>query len=181
MRFRFNVTMDDKAYLEYNKFMLSKSYYGKKSANSLRITILLIMVIYLAVSLIISGFTLESFLSTVPLLACLTVLLFAVTLLLSLSVKFALKHQKTTGKMAYSPESVIEFYDEAFVEITPENKTENKYIAIEKIRVIENKNIYIHINNVMSYVLPVSCFESIEQYNEFLEFLATKCATIDRY
>ena len=26
--------------------------------------------------------------------------------------------------MAYSPESVIEFYDEAFVEITPENKKE---------------------------------------------------------
>ena len=181
MKFRFNVTMDDKAYLEYNKFMLSKSHYGKKSTNLLRITILFIMVIYVVVSLIISGFTLESFLSTVPLLACLAVLLFTVTLLLSLSVKFALKHQKSTGKMAYSPESVIEFYDEAFVEITPENKTENKYIAIERISVIENKNIYIHINNVMSYVLPVSCFESIEQYNEFLEFLATKCATIDRY
>ena len=28
--------------------------------------------------------------------------------------------------MGYSPESVIEFYEDSFVETTPENKTEHK-------------------------------------------------------
>ena len=40
---------------------------------------------------------------------------------------------------------------------------------------------YIHVNNIMSYILPFSCFESKEQYNEFFEFIKTKCSNIDIY
>ena len=83
--------------------------------------------------------------------------------------------------MGYSPVSEIEFYDESFVEITPDNKTEQKYSAIERVSVVTDKVVYIHVNNVMSYILPLSCFESKEQYNNFLYFVRSKCANIDVY
>ena len=83
--------------------------------------------------------------------------------------------------MGYSPVSEMEFYDESFVEITPDNKTERKYSAIERVSVISDKVVYIHVNNVMSYILPLSCFESKEQYNNFLDFVRSKCANIDVY
>ena len=83
--------------------------------------------------------------------------------------------------MGYSPVSDMEFYDESFIETTPENKTEQKYSAIERISVITDKVIYIHINTVMAYILPIYCFESKEQYAEFLEFIKTKCKNIDVY
>ena len=83
--------------------------------------------------------------------------------------------------MGYSPVSEIEFYDESFVEITPDNKTEQKYSAIERVSVVTDKVVYIHVNNVMSYILPLTCFESKEQYDTFLDFVRSKCANIDVY
>ena len=67
------------------------------------------------------------------------------------------------------------------METTPDNKTEQKYSVIERISVVDNKVVYIHVNNIMSYILPFSCFESKEQYNEFFEFIKTKCSNIDIY
>ena len=83
--------------------------------------------------------------------------------------------------MGYSPVSEIEFYDESFIELTPDNKTEQKYSAVERVSVLSDKVIYIHVNNVMSYILPSSCFESKEKYDDFLNFVRSKCTNIDVY
>ena len=83
--------------------------------------------------------------------------------------------------MGYSPESLIVFSEETFSEITPENKIEQKYSVIEHISVVDNKTMYIHVNNIMAYILPLSCFESLEQYNSFMEFIKTKCNQINFY
>ena len=71
--------------------------------------------------------------------------------------------------------------EDRFVEMTPDNKTEHTYSAIERVSIVDDKVIYIHINNVMSYMLPFSCFESKGQYDDFFRFLKTKCANIDVY
>ena len=83
--------------------------------------------------------------------------------------------------MGYSPESVLEFYDDCFVETMPDGKIEQKYSAIERVSIVDNKMIYIHVSNVMGYMLPMACFESIEQYAKFFDFIRTKCANIDVY
>ena len=41
--------------------------------------------------------------------------------------------------MGYSPSAVIEFYEDVFIETTPDNKTERKYSAIERISIVDNK------------------------------------------
>ena len=97
----------------------------------------------------------------------------------SWSLKGQIKTLKKSGKMGYSPDSVMGFSEDSFIETTPDNKTEHKYSAIERVSIVDNKMTYIHVNNVMSYMLPLSCFESKEQCDDFFNFIKTKCANID--
>lgn len=181
MKFRFNVNVDDKDYLDYNKFWMLRSHYGKKQMTTLRITIAVFYIIFILFILYSGKFTLNSFISIIPM----TILgvLFEVFLpqLNAFFLKGHLKSLKKKGKMAYSPFSVIEFYEDVFVVTTPENKTEQKYSSIERISIVSNKMIYLHINNLMAGILPFACFESKAQCDEFFEFIRTKCANIDIY
>ena len=83
--------------------------------------------------------------------------------------------------MAYSPSAVLEFYEDGFVETTEQNKTEQKYTSVERISIVNNKMIYIHVNNIMAYILPIACFETEEQYYAFVEFMKMKCGIVDVY
>ncbi len=181
MKFQFNVNVNDQDYLDYNTFWMIRSPYGKKQIKTFRITIAVLFVIFISISLFSGGFSLESTLGVIPMIIVLLLAQIFLTRFFSWSLKGLIKNLKKSGKMGYSPESVIEFYEESFVEITSENKTEHRYSAVERISVVDNKMIYIHVNNIMSYMLPLSCFESKEQYNNFFEFIKTKCANIDIY
>lgn len=181
MKFQFNVSTNDQDYLEYNKFWLLRSHYGKKQMTTFRVTVAVIWCVYIVIVLYGRGLTLNSLISVIPI----TVISLAFELLLSpllvVFLKSHLKGLKKKGKMGYSPSSVIEFYEDSFIETTPDNKTEQKYSAIERISIVDNKMIYIHVNNIMAYILPLSCFESTEHYDTFIEFIKTKCANIDVY
>ena len=181
MKFQFSVKVNDQDYFDYNTFWMIRSPYGKKQIKTFRITIAVLFAIFILISLFSGGFSFESILSIIPMVIVLSLAQISLTRFFSWSLKGQIKTLKKSGKMGYSPESVIEFYDDSFVETTPENKTEHKYSAVERISVVDNKMIYIHVNNVMSYMLPLSSFESKEQYNSFFEFIKTKCAKIDIY
>ena len=181
MKFHFNVNTNDQDYLDYNKFWMLRSHYGKKQMTTFRLVFAFIFGVYMLILLCGGGFTFDSFLGTIPLAIALVVFQLLLSPLFVLFLKSHLKSLKKKGKMGYSPSSVIEFYEDCFIETTPENRTEQKYSAIERVSVVDNKVVYIHVNNIMSYILPVSCFESKKQYDEFFEFINTKCSTIDIY
>lgn len=181
MKFQFNVNVNDQDYLDYNTFWMIRSPYGKKQIKTFRIIITVLFAIFISISLFSGGFSLESIFGVIPMVIVLSLTQIFLTRFFSWSLKGHIKTLKKSGKMGYSPESVIEFYEESFVETTPENKTEHKYSAIERISVVDNKMIYIHVNNVMSYMLPLSSFESKKQYDSFFDFIKTKCANIDIY
>ena len=181
MKFQFNVNTTDKDYFDYNKFWMLRSHYGKKQMTTFRVVFAVIIGVYIFISLYGGNFTFDSFIGIIPM--AILLILFEVLLspLFVLFLKSHLKSLKKKGKMGYSPSSVIEFYEDVFIETTPDNRTEQKYSAIERVSVVDNKVVYIHVNNIMSYILPFSCFESKEQYNEFFEFIKTKCSNIDIY
>lgn len=181
MKFQFSVNVNDQDYLDYNTFWTIRSPYGRKQIKIFRITITVIFAIFILISLFSGGFSIESFLGLIPIFIVLCLFQILLTRFFVWSLKGQIKALKESGKMGYSPESIIQFYEDKFVEITSENKTEQKYIAIERISIVDNKMIYIHVNNVMSYMLPMSCFESKEQYEEFYEFIKTRCTSIDVY
>ena len=181
MKFQFNVNTCDQDYLDYNKFWMLRSHYGKKQMTTFRVILAVIFGVSILVLMYGGNFTFSSFVGIIPMAILLVLFELLLSPLFVLFLKSHLKSLKKKGKMGYSSSSVIEFYEDVFIETTPDNKTEQKYSAIERISIVDNKVIYIHVNSIMSYVLPFSCFESNEQYNEFFEFMKTKCANIDIY
>lgn len=181
MKFRFNVNINDQDYLDYNKFWMLRSHYGKMQMTTFRIIFAVIIGIYILILLYGGNFTFDSFVGIIPTAILLIIFELLLSPLFVLFIKCTLKSLKKKGKMGYSPSSVIEFYEDAFIETTPDNKTEQKYSSVERVSVVKNKVFYIHVNNIMSYILPISCFESSEQCDEFFEFIKTKCSNIDIY
>jgi len=181
MNYQFNVQMSEQDYIEYNQFVMMRSPYGKKQVKNVRISLTLIFATAILASLLIGGFNIGFFTSLIPLLILYFISQVFLVKFSSYAVKRSIKDMKKQGKMAYSTESVLKFFDDCFVEITPDNKTETNYSAVERISIVDNKMIYIHVNNVMAYILPISCFESTEQYNSFMDFIKTKCSDIDVY
>ena len=181
MHFKFHINLNDNDYLNYNTFWTIKSPYGRKQMLSFRITIAILFVAISLLFLFRGKFSADAWIGIIPYVVLLVLFELLLNPLFCLILKGKIKSLKTKGKMGYSPVSEIEFYDESFIEITPDNKTEQKYSAIERVSVITDKVVYIHVNNVMSYILPLPCFESKEQYDGFLNFMKSKCSNIDVY
>ena len=181
MNFIFKVNLNDSDYLDCNVFWMLRSHYGKKQVKGFRTLITIMFLIFGVIFLIGRKFTAEAFLGLLPMLILFFIVQMCLSRILTWSIKLTVKNLKKSGKMGYSPESVMEFHEDSFSETTPDNKTEQKYSAIERISIVDNSAIYIHVNNVMLYILPRSCFESKEQYAAFLAFIKTKCANIDVY
>lgn len=181
MLYRVEVNMTEQDYIDYNKFHLLKSHYGKKQIKNLRILICVLLGIPTLMALIGGRFNKESIISVLPFIILFVIFQAGLLPFLGFSLKGTVLSLKKSGKMAFSPHSVIEFFEESFCETTEDNKTEHKYTAIERISVVNGKIIYIHINNVMAYIVPVNSFETGEQYSSFLAFLKSKCSDIDFY
>ncbi len=179
MKFRFYINLTDEDYFDYNLFWSTRSHYGKKQMKSIQVLLVIVVALFAVLRGVIDGFTFAFLLSLIP-LAILAVLFLALfQYLFKMFLKSSLKGMRKRGKMAYSPHSVIEFYEERLIETTPDQKMEVKYTVIERVSIVKDKTVYIHVNNITSYILPMTCFESQEQYSDFLSFLQTKCNNID--
>ena len=126
-------------------------------------------------------FLLVSLVRNSPLLIVSLFFLLFIDKFMAWCLKLNIKALNKRGKVAFSPESVIEFHEDHFIESTAENRNEMKYSIIERVSVISGKIIYIHIDTARAYLLPMSCFESKEQYDDFMNFISTKCPSIDLY
>ena len=181
MQYKFCVHLTDKDYLDYNVFWSLKSPYGKKQILQLRAMIAGMFALLSLLVLFKEDFSSAGFIKIIPLVVLLVLSQLLLNWSFSRSLKGTLKTMKRQGKMGYSPDSEMEFFEDRFVETTPEEKTERIYSSIERISVIGDKTIYIHMNNVSACILPRSCFDSKENYEEFLQFIKTKCQKVDIY
>ena len=176
MRFLFNTQITEQDYLDFNIFVATVSPYGKKQIIELRIFTLIAFGIASLVA-VIGG----SFFVLVPYAIVCAALQLAIKPGYGWLLKRQMRSAISSGKPGYSPSAEIEFFEESFVEKTEYNKTEQKYSSVERVSIIEGRIIYIHVNNVMAYMLPISSFESGEQYKDFLDFIKTKCERVDTY
>lgn len=181
MKYTFNVTLTDKDYLDFNIFWMIKSPYGKKNILKLRLGFVVLFGLGILAVLLLGEKTTQTYLSAGYLVVLFAIFQIFMSRFFVWSLKGQLKSMKKSGKMAFSPESVMEFCDDYFIEATDENKTQQKYSAIERVSIISGKIIYIHTNNVTAYLLPISCLGSAEECKNFIEFIKTKVSTIDIY
>ena len=181
MKYKFKINISDNDYLEYNKFHMLRSPYGKKSLSSLRLTLCAIVIAISFISLIGQGFSADSVITVIPVIIVLILAQIFLKKFLEISIKASVSQLKRKGKMAYSQSSMIEFFDDGFMETAREQRLEQKYSSIERISVIEGKYVYLHVNNIMAFIIPNTAFDSHEQYKEFISFMNEKCPNIDFY
>ena len=180
MNFKFNINLTDNDYLEYNKFWNFRSHYGKHQLIFMRVILAVVIGIFVLVSFIQKGFSTSTFVSVIPLLILLALLEIFLKKYITFTLKSQLNSLKKKGKAAYSPVSTLEFYDDYLVEITENNKTEQKYSSIERVSIIRG-TVYFHVNSIGAYILPITAFENKDIYDKFVEFIKTKISIIDRF
>ena len=179
MLYQLCVQLTEQDYLDYNTYVAVRSPYGRRSR---RIIWLVMAGLFLLVILSgvyygdFSGENLPAQLMVMALPVLLGVFMPAIT---KRSIKAQVKSMKKHGKMGYSPSSVVEFYEDVFVEKTPDTKTELAYTAVERISVVDGRVLYLHLSNVSACILPLSCFASQEQFAAFWAFIQTKCPKVE--
>lgn len=181
MKFRFNIEMTESDYMDYNYFASLNMPAGKKQMRTMRA----ILWIAFAICLyrIVQSVILSWSIPIIPLAILILMSLWQIFLIayIKFFVRLNVKRVTKSGKKPYSPHSVMEFYDDHFAESDSVSRMESGYAAVEKVSIIEGKAIYLHRDSVGAYVIPVSAFESDEQYRSFTEFISTKVASVQSY
>ena len=77
------------------------------------------------------------------------------------------------GKVPYSNEGTLVFDEEFFKDINPKTETKTLYSGVEKI-VVTEKAIYIYIGAAQAHIIPITCFGSEEEKQNFLNFITSK-------
>ena len=174
MKYKFECNLDDKDYYEFNKFHFLNSPDMKKSnfigKISLPVFFLIIVLYYILNSYDKLYILISAILFTIASL----IWVYCDKYFTMVLVKFYIKLLKKNEKMPYSSSSIVQFFDEYFEEITPETKTEINYTAILRVDISEDKNIYIYTNPILAYIIPFRSFKSLEEYDEFLNFIKEK-------
>ena len=176
MKFQFNITITEKDYLDFNEFHALKSPYGIKTIVRLRIWLAIaftLSVIYLAIT--------QNWLFGVPISGVLLIFLVFLPRIFKHTLKTSINTMKKTGKMDYIPASTLTFYDDIISEVSETEKIERSYSVIERVCIITGQTLYLFSSNSRAFIIPIHAFESAEQYNAFLEFIKTKCSTINVY
>jgi len=181
MKFKFDVTMTDQDYLDYNLFVLLKSPYNKNMLLAFRIVVSAFFAIIPSIPLLSNEFSTGTIIGLVLIVTIIVLYNIFFSKSFARTIKSNIKKQKKKGKLSYTPVSTLEFFDDKFIETSPLNKTEQSYAVIERISIVENRVIYIHVSSVVGYIIPRSCFGSPQEYVDFIEFIKTKNGEIKCY
>ena len=174
MLYKFECRTTDKDYYEFNKYHTTDSPDVKKSGLIGKLyvpVIFFIMFIYY----IIRGddwYTLSFALILFTIISIIWI--FSLKPLSLFFLKLHIKFMKKNGKLPYSEQATLEFFDDCFIETTENTKTEVKYDAVFKIRINESKAIYIYQNAVLAYIIPFDVFDTIAERYNFIEFIRLK-------
>ena len=181
MLFELKISLTDEDYFEFNKFHMLKSHYGRSQMLKFRLMIAAIFVLAILVFGMGDGLSSYTLVYAVPCLIALGLFQLFFNKFMEFSLRSHIKSLKKKGKMAYSPESTIQFGESTVTEITPTARAEQAYSAIERISIVGDGPIYLHLNNLGGYIVPASAFSTAENRAAFIEFIKTKCQNVDLY
>lgn len=181
MYFKFNVNLTDEDYLNYNVFTQTMSDGGKKQVAFLRALMTLVILICCIICVSIFKDPLLKIFICTALIAFLIIFLIRIPQDLKKSTQRMIKMYSKKSKKLYSEASVMEFFDDRFIEHTPGIKTEVNYSAIEAVSILNGRYIFIQQNQLLGYILPFTVFESNEHCTAFIDFLRSKISSVTFY
>ena len=174
MLYKFNINLNDKDYYNFNKFYNFKTHYGRKLLLFYRIFVVVIFIPFILLTLSDCGYNAEGLVMTILYFILMGAMELLLKPMLCLGVKMNMKLKKKSGKAPYTPTAEMVFYDDYFIEQTPQSKSEILYSIIDSLYIDGKGNVYIFVNNIAGFILLKSCFDSEDQYNSFLTFISTK-------
>ncbi|MBQ6164115.1 MAG: hypothetical protein IJK23_06545 [Clostridia bacterium] len=172
--FHFNVSLTERDYYEFNKFIALHSVFGKKQMLQLRVLITLLSLMIAASGLLRAGGPIDAarILSAVLIAVIICVILQAILKPLTLLLlKMRLKQMKKSGKLSYHASAELTFGEESVCETTPSSRSEEYYQAIERICYLPGRIVYLFTDQTRAYLLPVTSFASQAELESFLTFI----------
>lgn len=181
MCFKFNVNLTDEDYLNYNAFTQTMTIGGKKQIAFLRALMIIIILTLCIFCVSLFEDPLLKICTCIPLITILIVFLIRIPQDLKKSTQKVIKAYSDKTKKLYSESTVMEFFDDRFIEYTPGIKTEVNYSAIECVSILNGRYIFIQQNQLQGYIIPFTIFESNEHCTAFIDFLRTKIQNVEFY
>jgi len=181
MRFQLDVTLTEDDYLEFNYFHGLQSKQGKKAVKKSRIFCIAIMVILILIVLFMDGLSVFSVVYSVFIIALSVLYMLIFIRICKRNIKLQISITKKRGKLPYAPASTMEFYEDKFVEVTPDTRTERGYGVLERICVVDNRFVCLYDSSISAYILPIPQIASQLDQAAFLDFLSQKCSNVERY
>ncbi len=175
MRFRFDFTLTEQDYLQFYLFHTMYSRHGRKRFVTFRWILTIIPLILVIVTAGTDGrMSWEMVLRALPFLLMAAAFYFGYKPITKFSVKQSIKRQKKKGDLPFAPKVGLWFYEDRFIEATPEGKTSNKYSKVFAMYTQGQQMMYIYTDPLQAYLLPFNQFTSIERYEEFVRFIEMK-------
>lgn len=175
MLYSFDVKLQEKDYLDFNIHTLKAYGLFQKQVLSLRLFLGALMIFVSLFELFTFESALEKGIFIALMLLLLPLMELPIPSLYTAILKRQIKSLIKKGKAPFSS-ARLEFYDDIFVEITDEVKSEIKYSSVERISFSEEgKTLYLHMSKVSAHILPRSAFDSDIAMVEFIKFIKAKC------
>lgn len=171
--YKFIYNLDDNDYLKFNMYHFLNSPVNKNNARFFK-WIPSVMFILTAVWVFIDD---GDFIFRVLFLICSSVLSIVWLIFYKRFIAFCTRRfinkTKKTGKLPYNKNIALLFEEESIHEQTEASEGRVKYNQIERF-VITNTGVYIYIDIIQAYILPLRVFSNSQQLNGFLTFLECK-------
>ncbi len=181
MLFQLNTAVTEEEYKAYLLFDSLESLRGKQNIRKARLARLFFLPVFL--------FSCFYFWNRSPSFALFGAAMFLYYLIQILFLKMIIKRNvnryinnaKKEGRSLFDPFAQYEFYEEKFIESSPETRVEQNYSAIRQIHIVKERYILLYTFKSVVYVLPIPQVKAQLDEKEFVTFLSSKCANVEYY
>lgn len=179
MDYRFDITLTEADYLDFNRFHVLESAAGKKVNRKGKLTILAVFLGLILLELVGTGWNADFFfyLAIMVPLGILSICFF--NKLELFMVKLSIRQLKKRGKLPFDEQTTYEFYEDKFVQTVPDSRMEQSYSGLERICVVPDRMLLLYRNSSQAFVLPISQLRQQADLDGFIRFLSQKCGTVE--
>ena len=181
MRYQLNISLTEEDYLAFNVFHNLESKDGKKLVRKGRMIFSGIIILLSAAFLLMTGWSPYSMLYLAVVITLSAIFLVRYKKGMIRSLRKHINRMKKNGKLPFDTESKLEFYEDRFVEITPSRRIEQDYHTLERICVLKDRFLLLYHSSIGAYILPLPQIREQMDLQEFLEYILSKCSTVEYY
>lgn len=182
MRFRLNAAINDEEYIDFNKFNLLRSPYGRsymiKNVILVDICLGVVAIGFLLTALLFDSFALLA--AFLLFAAAAGAYPFVLPKLLIIKMEKQIRPLLASGEPVYTREQAIEFHDDILISDNGKEINKVEYANIDRI-CISDGHIYVFTKIKIAYIIKISDFDSREEYSRFLDFIEDRFERVEFY